>query len=75
MREAVEEHIGAHEYFMIDIGEQNPMYKQQLMQIGQFPLYANFPPPNPNAPPMPMPEQAANPVGRPPQQKGPSAGG
>jgi hypothetical protein len=71
VQRAVEEHIGAHELFMLEIGNRNPIYREALMQIGQFPLYADFPPPNPAAAGAPGVEMPPNPVGRPPTPEAP----
>jgi hypothetical protein len=65
IKQRIEDHIGAHELIMLTLGENNPAYKQQLMGLNQFPLFAPLPPPIPGIS-QPSVEPPPNPVGRPP---------
>lgn len=70
-QEQIIEHVGTHEMLAMDIAAKNPIFAQQLQMFGQFPVFALEPIGNPEQPPvLPMPAQAANPVGRPREVKG-----
>jgi hypothetical protein len=70
-----EEHIGGHEFMMLAIGTQNPVYKQTLMQLPQFPLFASLPPPTPVPMGMPPGAEGPPPGGAPPGMEGAPPGG
>lgn len=67
----VKDHIMGHEALMIELSK-NPYYKQQLMALAQFPLFAVLPPAMPGETPLPgegLPVPSSGP--QPQQGKGP----
>lgn len=48
----VKDHIMGHEAIMIELSK-NPYYKQQLLSLAQFPLFASLPPAMPGEAPLP----------------------
>ena len=65
IQEEVEAHIGGHEIIMLVLGEKNPAYKQKLLTLDQFPLFALLPPPMPLPPGAPPKLPGPGPTGGP----------
>lgn len=62
------DHVRAHEMFMMDMAEKNPMYKQLLIPLKGFPMFMEMPlPPMPLPPPQEMPQPSV-PQGPAPQE-------
>jgi hypothetical protein len=54
IKAAVEAHVMATEYLMLEKAKENPAYLEQVMAIQGFPIF--FPPPMPPVPEMPPPQ-------------------